>query len=141
MNEKEAVVTKKISDVTLAVTEGREVIVLKDTQAAIVFNDEGTLDLYFPNPENDEEPAGAGAILCITVARSVAEEEGFWIKRLDEVFDIAEELEENDSVSSDTEEPKGCGNHGCVVAPPEGQGTNGRCRCEKPEDTDDSVQG
>lgn len=23
----------------------------------------------------------------------------------------------------------GCGNHGCVIAPPKGQGTNGLCRC------------
>lgn len=26
---------------------------------------------------------------------------------------------------------KGCGNHGCQVAPPEGVGTNGACRCCK----------
>ena len=23
----------------------------------------------------------------------------------------------------------GCGDHGCVIAPPEGMGTNGGCRC------------
>ena len=24
---------------------------------------------------------------------------------------------------------KGCGNHGCIINPPIGVGTNGRCRC------------
>ena len=26
---------------------------------------------------------------------------------------------------------KGCGNHGCIIEKPKGQGTNGRCKCVK----------
>ena len=26
----------------------------------------------------------------------------------------------------------GCGNHGCFIEKPEGQGTNGRCNCLRP---------
>ena len=26
----------------------------------------------------------------------------------------------------------GCGNHGCFIEKPEGQGTNGRCKCLRP---------
>ena len=101
MNKEDAEVTKQISDVTLAITEGKSVIVLEETQAGMVFNDDGSIELYFPDVEDEDAPAGPGALMCVTVARSVAEDSEFWLKRLDDVFDIAEELE---AVSSDTEE-------------------------------------
>jgi len=102
MNEKDAGVTKEIADVTLAITEGKSVVILEEDQAAMVFNDDGHLDLYFPDVEDDDAPAGPGALMCVTVARSVAQDEKFWLKRLDEVFDIGEKIQEEPEATDDS---------------------------------------
>ena len=86
----------------------KETIELEDGQAAMVFLNDGTVDMYLPEPE-DDELANQAHLLCTAVAHMIVERGDMVIEALDEVIEACDELEK-DSVSSDTD---CCGSEDC----------------------------
>lgn len=94
----------KIKSEDVTVVE-RNTMVLDGDEAGLVVKPDGTMDLYFPDHE-EGDPATATALLVVALARYVTNHVDHLMAIVDEVGDIAKELEklENESVTGDTKE-------------------------------------
>ena len=94
---------KTMSDEGHKVYEGTNTIVRGDEEAAIVFKNDGTMDIYMPDFKADDDREATAALIATAVAAMVVhgdEALHFWVDRVSEE---CKELEK-EGVSSDTDD-------------------------------------